>query len=215
MTPPFDLLPLLCKGFLVTIKLFFGAMIIAGIAAFTAGLAKRSANKIIRFSACTYIEIFRGTSALIQLFWLYYALPFLGIRLDAFTAGCVGLGLNIGAYGAEVVRGAIESIPQSQREAAIALNLSPFQSLTRIILPQAFVQMLPPFGNLSVELLKSTSLVSLITLSDLTFQAQTIRSATFRTTEVFTMVLIIYFSLAGIITLITRLVENKLRKGIL
>ena len=214
MSPPFDLLPLLSKGLFVTIKIFFGSMAIAFIAAFSAGLAKISTNKIIKYSACAYVEIFRGTSALIQLFWLYYALPFLGIRLDAFTAGCVGLGLNIGAYGAEVVRGAIESIPQSQREAAIALNLSPFQSLTQIIIPQAVVQMLPPFGNLAIELLKSTSLVSLITLNDLTFQAQSIRFATFKTTEVFIMVLLIYFFLAAILTLITRIVEHKLRQGI-
>ena len=127
MSPPFDLLPLLSVGLFVTLKIFFGSTIFAFIAAFCAGLAKKSTYRILRYSACTYIEIFRGTSAIIQLFWLYFALPLLGIRLDAFTAGCLALGLNTGAYGAEVVRGAIESIPNSQREAAVALNLSPFQ----------------------------------------------------------------------------------------
>ena len=210
MSPPFDLLPLLLKVLYVTIKVFFGSTVIAFIAAFSAGLAKNSTNRMLRYSACIYVEIFRGTSALIQLFWLYYALPLFGIRLDAFAAGCIGLGLNIGAYGAEVVRGAIESIPNSQREAAIALNLSYFQTMIRIIIPQAIVQMLPPFGNLSIELLKSTSLVSLITLSDLTFNAQIIRSATFRTTEVFIVVLVIYFLLAATLTVAIRFLEHNL-----
>ena len=209
MSPPFDLLPLLSKGLFVTVKIFFGSTVIAFIAAFSAGLAKISTNRMLRYSACIYVEIFRGTSALIQLFWLYYALPLFGVRLDAFAAGCIGLGLNIGAYGAEVVRGAVESIPKSQREAAVALNLNRFETMARIILPQACVQMLPPFGNLAIELLKSTSLVSLITLGDLTFQAQSIRSATFRTPEIFAIVLIIYFFLAATITFTFRIIEHK------
>ncbi len=123
------------------------------------------------------------------------------------------LGLNIGSYGSEVVRGAIQSVPLDQREAAVALNFTPAQTMWRIILPQALVAMLPPFGNLLIELLKSTALVSLITLSDLTFEAQVIRAATFRSAEVFSVVLVLYFLVAQAMNRGVRALENRMTAG--
>lgn len=116
------------------------------------------------------MEVFRGTSALVQLFWFYFVLPMFGMKLPALLVGIVVLGANAGAYGAEVVRGAILAVPAGQREAAVALNLTRARTIWRIILPQAVPAMLPPTGNLLIELLKNTALVSLITITDLTFR---------------------------------------------
>ncbi len=134
-----------------------------------------------------YVEIFRGTSALVQLFWLFFVLPQFGVMIDAFAVAVLALGLNVGAYGSEVVRGAIKSVARGQWEASIALNMSRAQMLRRIILPQAFIAMIPPWGNLFIELLKSTALVSLITLSDLAFRAQQMNQTTLKTLPIFTL----------------------------
>ncbi|MGD8824231.1 MAG: ectoine/hydroxyectoine ABC transporter permease subunit EhuC [Myxococcales bacterium] len=208
-----DLLPSLLKGLQVTLIVTAGGAVVASLAAFAAGLARLSRHLWVRFAALVYIDVFRGTSALVQLFWAYFALPLLGVKLDPMTVGIVVLGLNIGAYGAEVVRGAIQAVPVGQREAAIALNFSGRQTMWRIVLPQAALSMLPPFGNLLIELLKSTALVSLITLSDLTFEAQLLRSATLRSAEIFTLVLIIYFLVALCITYGMRWLERRLAVG--
>ena len=121
----------------------------------------------------------------------------------------LALGLNVGAYGAEVVRGAIQAIPRGQIEASIALNMSRGLMLRRVILPQAIVRILPPFGNLLIELLKATSLASLITLSDVTFQALTLRQTVGRITEIFTLLLFIYFLIAYPLTLGVRWLEKR------
>lgn len=152
--------------------------------------------------------------ALVQLFWLFFVLPHFGLTLSPLVVGIAALGLNVGAYGAEVVRGAIGSVGRGQWEAATALNLTRAQALRRIILPQAFVAMIPPWGNLFIELLKATSLVSLITLSDLAFKAQQINQNTLRTAEVFGSVLLIYLALSVLITVAMRALETRAARGL-
>jgi polar amino acid transport system permease protein len=208
-----DLLPGLLTGLRVTLLVTAGGALVALLAAFAAGLARLSHHAWVRAPAVVYIDLFRGTSALVQLFWAYFALPLLGIELDAMTVGITVLGLNIGAYGAEVVRGAVRAVPAQQHEAALALNFTARQALWRIILPQALPAMLPPFGNLLIELLKSTALVSLITLSDLTFQGQLLRTATLRSAEIFTLVLVLYFVSAQAIAWAMRRLERRLAVG--
>ena len=188
-------------------------MAVAAVAALAAGLARCSQHTWVSIPALAYIDLFRGTSALVQLFWAYFALPLFGVKLDAMSVAIVVLGLNIGAYGAEVVRGAIQAVPVAQREAAVALNFSEGQAMWRIILPQALFAMLPPLGNLLIELLKSTALVSLITLNDLTFQGQLLRSATLRSAEIFSLVLFLYFLGALVITQGVRWLERRLAVG--
>jgi polar amino acid transport system permease protein len=168
----------------------------------------------VRWLASTYIEIFRGTSALVQLFWLFFVLPQFGLTLDAFPVAVIGLGLNIGAYGAEVVRGAITAVARGQWEAAIALNMSRGQMLRRIILPQAFIAMIPPWGNLFIELLKSTALVSLITLNDLAFKAQQLNQTTMKTIPIFTLVLLMYLAMSLAFTIGMRLLERRAARGL-
>jgi polar amino acid transport system permease protein len=213
LPPPFDLVGGLLPGVLVTIQITLGGAVVAGVVAFAAGLARLSESWPLRVLAITYIDLFRGTSALVQLFWAYFALPLLGLELDAMTVGVSVLGLNIGAYGAEVVRGAIQSVPDAQHEAAAALNFTRHQTMWRIVVPQALLSMLPPFGNLLIELLKSTALVSLITLSDLTFQGQLLRTATLRSGEIFGWILLLYFLLAMAISQSVRRLERRLAVG--
>ena len=209
-----ELLPSLLNGAKVTVQVLLLSMIFTYLIAFLAGLGKLSKFKMIRGISTIYIEIFRGTSLLVQLFWIYFVLPFFGIELSALAAGVIAMSLCYGAYASEIVRGAILSIPKGQTEAAIALNMTPFQRMRNIILPQSLKIMLPGFGNISIELVKGTSLVSLITLGDLTYQALTIRNTNIgQTTEIFTSLLIIYFVIALPLIIIARWLEHRTSVG--
>jgi polar amino acid transport system permease protein len=208
-----SLLPPLLEGLWVTLTITAGGAVVALLAAFAAGLARLSRRAWLRAVALAYIDLFRGTSALVQLFWAYFVLPLFGLTVDASTVGIVVLGLNVGAYGAEVVRGAIQAVPREQYEAAVALDFDETQTMWRIVLPQAVLSMLPPFGNLLIELLKGTALVSLITLKDLTFQAQMLRSATLRSAEIFGLVLLLYFLVAQSLMYGVRHLERRLALG--
>ena len=210
-TPPFDVLPALLRGAVVTLELALAAAVIALLASVVAGLARLSKNSSVRLVTGLYVEVFRGTSLLVQLFWVYYVFPFVGISLSPFVAGALALGLNAGAYGSEIVRGAVLAVPQGQTEAAIAINMTARQTMRRIILPQAMIRMLPPFGNLLIETLKGTALASLITLSDLTFQGFSMRQTLGRTNEIFSLVLVLYFVMAYPLTLGVRWLERRTR----
>lgn len=188
--------PRMMSGTSITIAQFLlGAALTVGLA-LVFGLMKMSPNRAIKGSAVVYIEIFRGTSLLVQLYWIFFVLPLFGITLEKFTAGWVAIGLNAGAYGAELVRGGIMAVPKGQWEAATAINMSPARRMRRIILPQALVNMLPAWGNLMVEILKGTALVSLISVYDLMFQAKQINASTYMSAQIFGTALIIYYILA-------------------
>lgn len=204
----------LLHGLAVTVELTAGAGAFAIVVGLAAGLARSSRLRVLSWPAAVYVEVFRGTSALVQLFWFYFVLPFFGIRLTAFAAGILVLGLNTGAYGAEVVRGAVQAVPRGQRDAAAALNLAPLRTLYRIVLPQAVPLMLPPAGNLLIELLKNSALVSLITITELTFTAQLLRAETLRSAEIFALVLALYFAVALCITGGVRLLERRSARGL-
>ncbi|MER8843163.1 ectoine/hydroxyectoine ABC transporter permease subunit EhuC [Mesorhizobium sp. M0913] len=207
-------LNLILQGAMVTVQLTVMGAALALVMAFVAGLGRLSRFGAIRWLATTYIEFFRGTSGFVQLFFAYFVLPLVGVTLTPLQAGVLALGLNVGAYGAEVVRGAILSIGREQYEACTALNLGRWQGMRHVILPQALLIMLPTFGNNAIELLKATSVVSLISLSDLTFQAQVVRSQTGSTLMPFTTILVIYFILALIISWGVRTLERRLARGL-
>ena len=164
--------------------------------AFAMGLMRLSGNLFVRSIASVYVEVFRGTSLLVQLFWIFYVLPLFGITLEPFPAGFIAVGMNLGAYGSELVRGAILSVPRGQWEAALAINMSPALRMRRIIIPQAILSMLPAWGNLLIELLKGTALVSLISVTDLMFEAKQINSTTYLSVQAFGTALIIYYVMA-------------------
>ena len=207
-------LQLILEGAWVTIELTVLGSALALFMAFFAGLGRLSRSAVIRALATAYIEFFRGTSIFVQLFWAYFVLPLFGIPLTPLQAGVLALGLNVGAYAAEVVRGAVQSIGREQREACVALNLTRWQCMRHIILPQAFVIMLPTFGNNAIELLKGTAVVSLISLADLTFQAQVVRAQTGNTAVPFITILILYFAIASVISFSVRGLESRLARGL-
>jgi polar amino acid transport system permease protein len=168
----------------------------------------------VRTLATVYIEFFRGTSIFVQLFWVYFVLPFAGITLTPLQAGVLALGLNVGAYGAEVVRGAVRAIGREQHEACVALNLGRYHRMRYIILPQALPLMLPTFGNNAIELLKGTAVVSLISLTDMTFQAQVVRAQTGNTLVPFGTILILYFLMSWIISFLMRRLERRVTRNL-
>ncbi len=188
--------PRLLSGTGVTVAQFFLSAFFAVLLSLAFGLMKMSSNRAVKGFAVTYIEIFRGTSLLVQLYWIFFVLPLFGVTLEKFTAGYVAIALNTGAYGAELVRGGIMAFPKGQWEAATAINMSPAKRMWRIILPQALVNMLPPWGNLMIEVLKGTALVSLISVADLMFQAKQINASTYLSAQIFGTALIVYYILA-------------------
>jgi|TARA_R100001143_G_C3357415_1_gene133319 polar amino acid transport system permease protein len=195
-------LPPLMEGAWVTVQLTVYSTVLGGLISFALGIGRLASHAAIRLPSIAVIEIFRGTSLLVQLFWLYFALPILGdtlgvnLKLAPVLAGTLALSLNIGAYGAEVVRGALQAVLKPQLEAATALNFSSRQTLWRVSLPQAIPEMMPSFGNLAIQNLKDTALVSLISLGDLAFRAEQVRNFTQDSTTVYTLLLLMYFGMA-------------------
>jgi polar amino acid transport system permease protein len=210
----FSFIPLILEGALVTAGLTLAGCALALVMAFVAGLGRLSTSAPLRWLATCYIEFFRGTSIFVQLFWAYFVLPLFGLTLTPLEAGILALGLNVGAYGAEVVRGGVQSIGREQHEACRALNLTRWQGLRHVILPQALVLMLPTFCNNAIELLKATAVVSLISLSDMTFQAQVVRAQTGNTAVPFITILLLYFVMALALSRSIRGIEKRLARGL-
>ena len=161
-------LPLLGKGALITLELSLLAMIMAVCLGLVLALLRLYGARVLRAAATAYIEAIRGTPLLIQLFLIFYGLPHIGIRLSAMVAAILGLGLNYSAYEAENYRAGIQSIPKTQMEAALALGMTRLQALRHVIVPQAMRLVLPPVTNDFIALLKDSSLVSVITMVELT-----------------------------------------------
>ncbi|HEV2070259.1 MAG TPA: ectoine/hydroxyectoine ABC transporter permease subunit EhuC [Acidimicrobiales bacterium] len=206
----------LLTGAWTTIQVTAYSAVIGTLLALVGGVSSLSGSRLLRWFTRVYVELFRGVSAIILLFWVYFTLPQLfGIFLTPLQAGMLALGTNMGAYGSEIARGAIQAIPKGQTEAAIAINLSPFRRLRHVVLPQAIVLMLPPFGNLLIEVMKASALVSLIDLSDLTERAQNLRTLRAAASlEIFTAVLVMYFLISLSITLGVRMLERRFGRGL-
>lgn len=213
MPAPFDLLPWLIPGAVVTVGITAAAVVLSIPAAFTAGLMRLSSARPIRWVAIVYVEIFRGTSVLVQLFVFFYVLPIAGITLDPFATAVVVLALNAGSYGSEVVRGAVLAVDRGQWEASTALNVPKWLALRRIIIPQAIPMMLPSFGNLAIQTLKDTALASLITIPELAQRGRVLVTETHRIEEVFGLVLVVYFVLALPLTELVKYLERRSTRG--
>ncbi|QIY71259.1 ectoine/hydroxyectoine ABC transporter permease subunit EhuC [Streptomyces sp. RLB1-33] len=206
---------LVLKGVWVTVQLLFLSSLVAGAVSFAVGVARTSRRWIVRFLAGVYTEVFRGTSALIMIFWVYFVLPLaFGWQLVPMWAGTLALGLTYGAYGSEIVRGALNAVDPAQREGGIALSFTPWQRMRLILLPQAVPEMIPSFCNLLVELLKGTALVSIMGMGDLTFSGNLVRLALQESAEIYAYVLLIYFAIAFVITRLMRALERRLKAGI-
>jgi polar amino acid transport system permease protein len=209
MTEILPYAPLFFEGLLITLLVTVLGAVVMVVTAFTVGLARLSEHRVLRLPAAVFIEVFRGTSMLVQMFWFFYALPFFGIQLTPLAAAVLALGFNEGAYAAEIVRGAISSRTAGQNEACVALGMGRALRMRRVLIPQSIPAMLPPFGNVLVDLLKNTSLVSLVTVADLTFTAQMVRNTTGKTAAVFLTILVLYFVLSALVSLLTNWLERR------
>lgn len=189
-------LPAILRGAVVTVQVSVLSIILFLFMSVAAGIGRSHGGRMVRWISVLYIEVFRGTSLLVILFWMFFVMPEFGILLSPVAAGVTAIGLNFGAYGAEVVRGAISAVPKGQTEATIALNMSPYRRMLRIILPQAAAITIPGMTNLTIELIKATALVSSVTLADITYAAVQQNQLYFRTVEIFGVTLILYYCLA-------------------
>lgn len=198
------------NGLLPTVWATLGGIALTIVLALLAGLAMLSPSRTVRFISRVYVEGFRGTSEVVQLFWLYFVLPALvGLQLMPLFAGILVLGLNHGAYGAEIVRGAVQSVPKAQHEGATALSFSPAQRMLRVLLPQAVVEMYPPFNNLFIQLLKSTALLQFISAGEMAQQGELLRPEFgSQLVLIYGVELLCYLVLAIVITVIMRLLER-------
>lgn len=205
-------LPALLNGAAVTVQIAALSSCLFVVLSVAAGSARYSSVKAFRWIAGIYVEIFRGTSLLVQLFWLFFVLPEMGILLSPVTAAVLGIGLNMGAYGAEVVRGAIMAVPRGQWEASISLNLPLWHMARRIILPQALAVSLPGIANLTIELIKATSLVAAVTLVDITSAAVKQNLIHYRTVEIFFVTLVLYYCLCQIVRFSFEILEARMTR---
>jgi polar amino acid transport system permease protein len=201
----------LWRGFQLTMLATVLGALLMGLIAVVLGLMLRSDRLLVRGPARIVVEFFRGTSLLIQLWWMFYALPLLGISFEPLAIGVITLGMNYGAYGAEVVRGSINAVPGPQWEAAIALSLSPWRRMRRVIWPQAVALMIPSFNNLFIQLLKSTPLLFVITLTDLMYYGEQFRITT-QDTSIYLVLLGIYFVMTYAFTFLFTLAEIRANK---
>ncbi|WP_268801936.1 ectoine/hydroxyectoine ABC transporter permease subunit EhuC [Ornithinibacillus halophilus] len=217
MSAIIEIFPALMKGVEITLKVLFASILLGYSMAFIAGFCRLSNNIILRSFTGFYVEVFRGTSLIVQLFWLYYALPMLfGWDIGSnFWAGVLAISLNYGAYMSEIVRGSIQSVAKGQYEASTALNMSRFQRMRLIILPQAVRMMLPEFGNYLILMLKSTSLVSLIGMADILYQGDLLKDANLSLAPtVYFLVLVFYFIIALPLIWLTKKMEGMSKKGV-
>ena len=211
MKPPqslWDFLPFFLGGIPVTLGVTFLAMAVALPVSVVLALGRNSPHAVVRWPAGFVIEFFRGSSALVQLFWAFYVLPLFGLTLPPLVCGVLVLGLNEGSYMSEVVRAGLDAVPKGQREAAVALGLPARYRVFRIILPQALPLMVPPFGNELITMLKFTALVSLVTIQDLSFRASLIGDTLGQNGPIFALTILVYFILALILGGLVRLLER-------
>lgn len=203
-------LPSLLVGATVTLRITSLSIALGLCIGIVAGLCRVWPNSVLRALSGVYIEIIRGTPLLVQIFLVYFGLPALGINLDPFLAGVIAMGINSGAYVGEIVRGGIESIARGQMEAALSLGMTWRQAMYYVILPQAFVRILPPLGNEFIALLKDSSLVSTIAIAELTRTGQIIITRTFKSFEIWSGVALFYFLMTYAISRIVRFSEKRL-----
>lgn len=197
-------------GLVVTLEVIALALLVAAPLSLIAALGRISRFRILRGIAAVYVEFLRGTSALVQLFWAFYVLPELGFTFPPFGVGVVVLGLNASAYAAEVLRGAIQSVPKAQTEVAEMLGLGRATTMLRIILPQAMPIALPPLGNIAIDVMKASALVSLVTVSDFTREiTRWSTSGNINITLGFTILLVGYLLISLPITGSFRLIELR------
>jgi polar amino acid transport system permease protein len=204
----------LFRGLTVTLFVTLGASLVAVALGLAVGLIRVSPLRPLKWLGIAYIEFFRGTSLLVQLYWWFFVLPIFGLTLSPWTVAIWGVGMNVSGYGAELVRAAIQGVDRGQYEASTALNFKRMTMMRRIILPQAIRAMLPAWGNLLIELLKGTSLIFFITITELTTASKLAADATGNYLLFFAIALFGYYVIArALITPFVRWLEKRFSRG--
>ncbi len=203
-----DAAPFFLRGAGTTLLYTACGAVAALIISFIFGLMSMSPSIWVRGTVRVVVEFFRGTSLVVQLLWIFYVLPLLGIRFEPLAAATIAFGLNFGAYGAEVVRGAVNAVPKAQWEATVALGLGKVHRMRRIFLPQAIPEMIPPFGNLLIQMLKSSSLLFFVAVTELTYQVNQLRTDV-GSLPAFVVALIVYFVIAQGLIAFMRVWEKR------
>ncbi|HEX7641283.1 MAG TPA: cystine ABC transporter permease [Burkholderiaceae bacterium] len=202
-----DAAPFLLQGAVYTVELTLGGMVFGLLLGMVLALMRLSHNPLLRWPARAYVSAVRGTPLVVQLFLIYYGLPQFDIRWEPMTCALLGLSLNTAAYASETLRAAISSIDQGQWEAAASIGMTPWQTMQRVIMPQAMRVALPPLTNSLISLIKDTSLAATIQVPELFRQAQLITARTF---EVFAMYLsasLIYWILSTLLAIVQHRLE--------
>lgn len=203
-------MPLLLKGSIITIELTLMAIIFGTIIGMIIALCKVSGNLLLNSWGKFYTWVFRGIPLLVQLIFIYYALPDLGLEFNPMQAAVIGLSMCGGAYIAEIIRAAILSIDNGQMEAALSLGMTYGQAMRRVIIPQTYRRLVPPLGNEFITLMKDTSLVSAVTMTELLRQGQLISSVDWRSLEIYAAVALIYLVMTTFFTVFFSWLEAKL-----
>ncbi len=206
-----DYIPALLQGLYYTLLVSVVGLIIGFILGAIFGLGRISRSRIVYSLSTVYIEVLRGTPVLVQAIWIYFALPLIiGFNIPSLTAGIVVIGLNSGAYIAEIVRGAVQSVEKGQMEAGRSLGLSQHLTMRYVIWPQAFKRMIPPLGNQFIISIKDTSLLSVILVPELIFQGRLVASNHFNAVEIYTTVAIFYLVITLTLSKVLNVMEKRL-----
>ncbi|MBB4822350.1 polar amino acid transport system permease protein [Pseudomonas alcaligenes] len=207
-----DFLPILLNGAVVTVQVTAGSFLLSSVIGLVFALMMVSKVRAISLFAIGVVNVIRGLPIIVQLFYIYFVLPDFGIQLTAFQAGVIGLGIAYSAYQAENFRAGIQAIHQGQIEAAESLGMRGAMVMRRVVLPQAFRIALPPYGNTLVMMLKDSSLVSTITVAEMTRAGQLIASSTFENMTVYTLVALLYLALSLPLSYGLRRLEARIGK---
>ena len=203
-------LPLLARGLLVTLKIALASGVLSLLIGFALGLLALSQIRAVEIAVAAFVDFIRGTPLLIQVFLVFFALPAVGVRLDEITAGIVALSVNTSAYVAETVRGGVGAVERGQTEAAKAIGMRRPAALVYILLPQALRQMVPPLTNELISMTKNTSLLSVISVYELTRAGQAIVSTHFAPLEIYLLLAIYYYVTIKILSFLSRRIELRM-----
>ncbi|MGJ7921569.1 amino acid ABC transporter permease [Neobacillus sp. LXY-4] len=206
--------PILQAGISFTIPLTLISFVLGLMLALFTALGRLSGFQPLIFITKFYVWIFRGTPLLVQLFILFYGLPSVGLMLDPFPAAVIGFSLNVGAYGSEIIRAAIQSIHKGQWEAAFSVGMTRAQAMRRIILPQAVRVSIPPLGNSFISLVKDTSLAATITVPEMFQKGQQVVAVTYEPLWLYIEVAFIYLIFSTILSYFQEKLEKRFERGI-
>jgi polar amino acid transport system permease protein len=201
------------KAAVVTVEISALSCVLGLVLGFVAALGKLSPNRAYRYPATAYVSAFRGTPCLIQLFIIYFGGPQIGLDLEPFAAGVLGLGLNIGAYMTESIRGAIVAVDEGQWDAARSLGLKYLPTIRKVILPQAARLMIRPLGINTVALIKGSALVSAISVVELTYTAHRFISSTYKPFEMFTLSAFFYLLIISVVSRAVNVLDRRYALG--